>query len=64
MLSKLPNTRNRQFRLRLTDDDLAMIKALRRHVGKSGASIVRDLVRREYAAIIGAAPARLKKGKK
>lgn len=58
-----PTPRDEKFQLRLTGDERRMLEAIAERDGLSAADIVRQLVRREYAAGFGAAPPKKPKRK-
>ena len=49
-----PTLRDQKFQLRLAEDERRMLEAIAERDGLSAADIVRQLVRREYAAGFGA----------
>jgi hypothetical protein len=51
-----PATRDRQFRIRLDETELAMLHALAERDGISASDFVRQFVRRSYAATFGEKP--------
>ncbi len=52
------------FNVRMSDAELAMLQALAELTGLSASDVVRQLVRREHAEKIDAAPAEKKKAKR
>jgi DNA-binding GntR family transcriptional regulator len=48
-----PLNRDQKFQLRLTDEERQMLEAIADRDGLSAADVVRQLVRREYAATLG-----------
>lgn len=47
-------TRNRPFNIRMTDDELAMLKAIAEHEGLSASDVVRQFIRARHRKLFGA----------
>ena len=56
--------RDQQFRIRMTAEEMRMLKELARRLGLTASDVARQLVRREHAAVFGAAPTKRGKGGK
>jgi DNA-binding GntR family transcriptional regulator len=51
-----PTQRDQKFQIRVTDEERRMLEALAERDGLSASDVVRQLIRREYAATFGEAP--------
>jgi hypothetical protein len=55
-----PLERDRQFHLRTTAEEVAMLHALAERTGLSASDYIRQFIRREYAAAFGDKPPKKK----
>jgi hypothetical protein len=51
-----PTQRDNMFHVRMSDDERTMLEAVADREGLSASDKVRQLIRREYAAVFGEAP--------
>jgi hypothetical protein len=61
LMAMATEPRDKQFLMRITETESRMIELLAEHTGLSRADVVRQLVRREYAQVLGDAPKKRKR---
>jgi hypothetical protein len=59
-----PEQKTEKFLLRMGLTEVRFLEDLADHTGQTRADVVRQLIRREHAAVFGASPAKVKRKRK